>query len=84
MGQVKRSHNLLSEEKKRKTITAIIDFFACERGETIGVIAAEAILDFLLDEMGKDLYNKGVEDSLHFFKERFENLGPDMDALVKK
>ena len=84
MAKVKRGLDILSAEKRRSTVTAIIDYFACERNEEIGVIAAEAILDFMLDMLGNDLYNRGVEDAFSFFKERFDNLEQDMDALVKR
>lgn len=75
---------LLTDERKRKVIQDIIDFYATERNETIGVIAAESLLDFFLDSTGKDLYNKGVDDAFQFVHERIRSAETDMNALIKK
>jgi len=84
MVKVKRAWDLISDEKRRKIITDIIRYFECERGEKIGVVAAEEILDFMLQAFGSELYNKGVEDSFNFLKERFNNLELDVNAILKK
>lgn len=69
MTKIKRSWDLLPKEQKRLAVKEIIDFFGNERGEEIGVIAAESILDMFLQKVGLDLYNKGVEDSKNFVKD---------------
>lgn len=84
MTTVKRSWDIISDEKRKAVITDIINYFECERNEKVGVVAAEEILDFMLQSFGPDLYNKGVEDSLTFIKERFHNLEIDMGAILKK
>jgi len=84
MTKVKRAWDLLSDEKRKIITTDIINYFECERGEKIGVIAASEILDFMLQTFGNDLYNKGVEDSLSFLKKHFNNLEIDMNAILKK
>lgn len=85
MTQVKRGlENLLTDEKRRKMVKDIIDFYATERDEEIGVIAAGALLDFMLDAIGRDLYNKGVDDTFQFIKDRLLASETDMNALIKK
>ena len=84
MTKVKRACDLISDEKRRIIITDIINYFECERGEKFGVVAAEEILNFMLQTFGSDLYNKGVADSLDFLKERFNNLELDMNAILRK
>ena len=84
MAKVRKSLSLLSEEKRRKSINDIIIFFKSERDEEIGMIAAEKILDHFLQTVGKELYNKGVEDSRDFIGERIESLEFDMEAFLKK
>jgi len=45
MAQVKRGMDVLfTDEKRRKMIKDIIDFYATERDEEIGAIAADALL----------------------------------------
>lgn len=84
MATVKRSWDIISDEKRHAVITDIINYFECERGEKIGVVATGELLDFMLQCIGPDLYNKGVEDSLALIKERFHNLEIDMGAILKK
>lgn len=84
MADVKRNLDLLSPEKKRNAVKETIDFFAVERDEEIGLIAAEDILNHFLQTVGLELYNKGVADSANFLRERFEALELDMDSLLKK
>lgn len=84
MTTVKRSWDIITAEKRKTIITDIINYFECERNEKMGVVAAEELLDFMLQNFGPDLYNKGVEDSLGFIKERFHNLEIDMGAILKK
>lgn len=81
---IKRNWDLISDEKRKQSIQEVIDFFKTERDEEIGMIAAENILDHFLQNVGKQLYNKGVEDSTSFLKERFESLELDMESMLKK
>jgi uncharacterized protein (DUF2164 family) len=84
MVEIKRKGDLLSKEEKRKIIPEIITFFKNERDEEIGIVAAEEILDFFLNNTGLELYNKGVENSVDFLKKRIEDLELDMEILLKK
>ena len=84
MSGIKRDWDILTDEKRRYCINEIISFFRSERDETIGNIAAEQILDFILEIIGKDFYNKGVEDSMTFLRNGLSNLEIDMESLLKK
>lgn len=84
MVEIKRKGDLLSKEKRRVAIEAIISFFKNERNEDIGIIAAENALNFFLENMGDEIYNKGVEDARGFIKNRIEDLELDMEILLKK
>ena len=84
MTKIKRSWDLLPKEQKRLAVKEIIDFFGNERGEEIGVIAAESILDMFLQKVGLDLYNKGVEDSKNFIKGYLGEIDLEIDIALKK
>ncbi len=84
MADIKRQWDMLSKEIKNKCIKDLIGYFETERDEEIGIIAAENLLDHFLQTVGLRIYNKGVEDSLGFIKERFESMALDMEALVKE
>ncbi len=77
-----KSH-LLEEDKKKIAIESIIRYFAKERDETIGIIAANSFLDFVLKNFGKDIYNKGVEDSRAKLLEKLGELDFNLEELKK-
>ncbi len=83
MAKIKRTWDLISKEKRRESITSIIDFFKNERNEEIGVIAAENILDHFLQNIGTDIYNQAIENSINLLKERFEDVALDIESLKK-
>jgi uncharacterized protein (DUF2164 family) len=72
----------LNSEQKKEAIDQIIYFFEEERDEKIGVIAAEAILNFFLGNVGKDIYNKGVKDARKILSQRMEEVHFDLDDLI--
>lgn len=82
MTKVKRSWDMLTEEQRKLATKAIVDYFAIEKGETIGVIAAEDLLDMFLQNSGKFLYNKGLEDAKTITRNQFEIL--DMEIEIQK
>ncbi len=83
MEKIKRSWDVISSEKRKIIIEEMIIFFRKERNQDIGMIGAEQILDFFLQNVGLELYNKGIEDSKQLLKSRFEDLELDMDILLK-
>jgi len=74
---------LLTKDQRKSSIEAIITFFSNERGEEIGVIAAEEVLDFFLHDLAGKFYNKGVADAKDTVKKRFDDLEADLDMLVR-
>lgn len=83
MKKTDQNRDLLNEEQKRNAVRAIIDFYTTERDEEIGVIAAEEILDVVLQTAGDFIYNRGVKDGIKVMKERFEGTEVDMRALLR-
>ena len=64
----------LSKEKEEDMIFAIKKYFATERDEELGDLAASMILDFIIEELAQEFYNQGVYDSYTYFMERCEDL----------
>ncbi|MDD2487668.1 MAG: DUF2164 family protein [Candidatus Gracilibacteria bacterium] len=85
MSKIKRKSDLLiSKEKREKAIRETVDYFNNEQDQDIGMIAAEDILDFFLNEIGDEIYNKAIEDSKALLKLSSENLEINLDALSKR
>lgn len=53
----------LTIQQRRDMINRIIDFFQTERDETIGVIAAEEVLEMFLEGAAADIYSLRGEES---------------------
>ena len=53
----------LSKEDRQQAIASIERYFREERDEKIGNLAAGALLNFFLEEIGPSAYNRGVADT---------------------
>lgn len=73
----------MSKEIKEEMINRIQAFFIKERGEEIGNLAAEQVLDFITEEMATYFYNEGIEDSISALQSRMENLEEDLYTLKR-
>ena len=82
MSDLKRKWDRLSDEKRQQAIEDLIYYFESERNEKIGVIAAEQLLDFFLENVGPDVYNRGLSDAKTAIAKRMEDLQFDMDDLM--
>jgi uncharacterized protein (DUF2164 family) len=82
--KTKRKWDLLSEKEREKAINDLIDFFETEKDEKIGVVAAEEILDTLLQSSATIIYNKAIKDTIDFIRERFEDIAIDSEVNLKK
>lgn len=84
MKEAKRKWDLLSDEKRKSCMDGLIAFFKEERGETIGVIAAGAILDFILQQTAEDIYSRGINDAKKLMQQRYYDLDVELDLLLGK
>lgn len=81
MSKKKNKFDFLSEEEKAKCLNDIVAFFETEKNETIGLIAAEDLLNFFLDLLGENIYNKAVLDCKKIMKEGLINLEFELETL---
>jgi len=84
MATIKRKWDILSKERRSGLIREIVTYFEKERGEEIGMLAAEDILDFFQEALSKDIYNRAIEDAKMIIKQNAENLEIDIDLLKNK
>ena len=74
----------LKDKEKELLKEQIQEFFREERGEEIGVIASEAVLDFFMENLGDRIYNKALDDSKIWFTERLQDIEIDYDLLYQQ
>ena len=82
MAEFNRKWDRISDEKRQQAIDDLVYFFESERSEKIGLIAAEQLLDFFLENIGPDVYNRGLFDAKTAIAKRMEDLQFDMDDLM--
>ncbi len=73
-----------SDESRQKFLNEIIAFFDSERDEKIGIIAAEQILDFFVENLGDQIYKKAIGETKSLLKEKMDELEVDLDLLAPK
>ncbi len=81
MSHKKNRFDFGSEEEKQKYLNEIIGFFQTERDEEIGILAAERVLDFFIETIGGEIYNKAITDSKKLLKEQVQELEVELDLL---
>lgn len=68
----------LERERREDMVKAIIYYFRTERDEDIGQLAADMVLDFVIEKLAPEFYNQGVLDSCAYMNEKVE----DMQSLL--
>lgn len=58
-----------SVEEKRKLLPLVQRYFARERDEEMGILAAEIFLDFVAAEIGPFIYNKALTEARRVFSD---------------
>ena len=84
MAEIKKDWDVLSKDERQKITNEIITFFADERNEKIGVVAANQILDFFLRTTGGFIYNKALDDTKTFFEKKLVDSIFEIDVFLRK
>jgi uncharacterized protein (DUF2164 family) len=64
----------ITKERRAEMLTLVKNYFAKERGEDMGDLAAGLFLDFIIEKIGPEIYNQAVDDSYHYMKDSAEDL----------
>jgi len=84
MPNIKRAFDPLSKERRAGLLREVITYFKTTHDQEIGMLMAEDILDFFLQNLGDDLYRKAIHDTKTLIRQNAENLEVDLDLLVNK
>ena len=70
-----RKNNIeIKKEVKEDMINSIKKYFLNEREEELGDLAADLILDFVIEELAPEFYNQGIYDSYNYMNDKIEDL----------
>lgn len=71
-------------QQKQHMISEIQRFFEEERGEEIGDLAAENVLEFFKQYLGPYFYNEGIKDVRLMIEQKMTSIEEDLYSLEKK
>ena len=81
MYSITKKYDQFPPEKKTEILNQIILYFEQERDEKIGMVAAGNLLEFMIEIIGKDIYNLGIIDAKKILESRIEDIKYDIDDL---
>lgn len=64
----------LDEDRKQEIIHALIGLHASEFDEEMSEYRAEAIVDFMLRQIGPSQYNQAISDARKYMAEKLDDL----------
>lgn len=73
----------LSDEQKKHIISEIKAFYLDVRGEEIGMIEEQQILELFCEHAAPIIYNKALDDAQHWYQQQMDNLSSDYYLLYK-
>lgn len=79
MNRRKPLWDTLSETTRQHTVRAIMAYFENERDDPIGHIAAEDLLDTILEHTHADIHNQGLDLAKQEIEERIADLYVQLD-----
>ncbi|ARI78861.1 DUF2164 domain-containing protein [Halobacillus mangrovi] len=75
--------NRLKKEEREYVIARVQEYFELERGEEIGELAADQLVQYMVNELGPFLYNKAIHDSRRMVEQKVMNLDEDLLSLER-
>ncbi len=73
----------LNDEQKKQLADEVRAFYLDVRGENIGIIEEQQIIDLFCEHLAPIIYNKALDDSQLWLKAQMENLEADYYLLYK-
>jgi len=70
----------LSKEANQNALESLQKYFEVNMEEPLGNLAAGALLQFILEEIGPSIYNKGVADAQERMQQRISELDSEVYA----
>lgn len=74
----------LNEEQKKKIKEEITAFYLDVRGEEIGIIEQQQMLELFMEHMAPIVYNKALDDVKNWHRTQLDNMESDYYLLYKE
>lgn len=73
----------LSDEQKNALKEEIHAYYLDERGEDIGIIHQEGLVDLFIDRLAPIIYNRALDDAKLWISQRLDDMNSDYYELYK-
>ena len=74
----------LSDEQKKQITDEIKAFYLDVRGDEIGIIEQQQILDLFVEQLAPIVYNKALDDVQRWYRNQQNNMEADYYLLYKE
>ncbi len=81
---MKRKWDIENEAIQKKCIDEIIARIEEIESSTVGIIAAQDIIDIVTENLGPELYNMGIRDAKKIIQATMQDVEFDIDMLEQK
>jgi len=78
---MKRKWDITDEAVRKKCLDEVIARVEEIDGDSVGIIAAQDIVDIVTDNFGPEIYNNGVRDAKKLVQEKQHDLEVEIDLL---
>ena len=73
----------LTEDQKKSILKEIKEFYSDLRGEEIGIIEQQQLMELFLTHLAPIVYNKALDDTLNWYKHQQEAMESDFVLLYR-
>ncbi len=73
----------LTDKQKELLKDEIKAFYHDVRGDKIGIIEQEQLLDLFVEHLAPIVYNKALDDAQYWYKRQLENMESDFFSLYR-
>ncbi|UOQ44375.1 DUF2164 domain-containing protein [Halobacillus salinarum] len=73
----------LSKEEREYLVDRVKEYFELERGEVLGDLAADQIVQMMVEELGPFMYNKAIADARQMVEQKVMNMDEDLLSLER-
>lgn len=74
----------LTDSQRKQIMEEIAAFYMDERGEELGIIGQQQILDLFTERLAPIVYNKALDDAKRWHQQFQENMEADFYLLYKE
>lgn len=74
----------LTDEQKKQIKDEIKAYYLDVRGEEIGLIEQQQMLDLFIENLAPIVYNKALDDAMRWYRQQQDNMESDYYLLYKE